>query len=316
VLESYYNQGKILPMFKFLKSKIKKIAQSLKRLSIGKKIKELFSKKTDESFFEELEKLFYESDLGVSLSCELTKKIKDILKKDPNIKINDILDILKEELLKQTIPYQEIEVKKPHVIMIVGVNGSGKTTSIAKIANYYHSQGKKVLLIAADTYRAAAVDQLEVWAEKIEVDIIKSLRGSDPSSVVFDGLTAAEARDADVVIIDTAGRLHTKTNLMQELEKIKRVANKVIENSPHETILVIDATTGQNGVDQARIFNSYTPISSIFLSKLDGTAKGGIVLSIQKELKVPIKWIGIGEKLEDIDTFDAKKFLDDLLSIE
>ncbi len=303
-------------MFKFFKSKIKKIALSLKRLSIGKKIKDLFSKKIDDKLFEDLEKLFYESDLGVSLSCELTQKIKEILKKDPDIKINNILNILKNELLKQTLQYQEVELKKPHVIMIVGVNGSGKTTSIAKIANYYQDQGKKVLLIAADTYRAAAVDQLEVWANKIGIDIIKSLRGSDPSSVVFDGLTAAKARDVDVVLIDTAGRLHTKTNLMQELEKIKRVANKIIENSPHETILVIDATTGQNGVDQARIFNSYTPISSIFLSKLDGTAKGGIVLSIQKELKVPIKWVGIGEKLQDIDNFDAEKFLDDLLSIE
>lgn len=303
-------------MFKFLKSKIKKIASSLKRLSIGKKIKELFSKKIDENLFEELEKLFYESDLGVTLSSELTEKIKLILKKDPNTKIEEILDVLKKDLLKETIKYQEVELKAPHVIMVVGVNGSGKTTSISKIANYYNSQGKSVLLVAADTYRAAAVDQLEVWANKIHVDIIKSLKGSDPSAVVFDGLTAAKARNIDIVIIDTAGRLHTKTNLMQELEKIKRVSNKVIENAPHETILVVDATTGQNGVDQARIFNSYTPISSIFLSKLDGTAKGGIVLSIQKELKVPIKWIGVGEKLDDIEDFDAEKFLDDLLSIE
>lgn len=303
-------------MFKFFKSKIKKIALSLKRLSIGKKIKELFSKKIDDNLFEELEKLFYESDLGVTLSCDLTQKIKDIIKKDPNIKINEILDILKKELIKETIQYQEVELKKPHVIMVVGVNGSGKTTSIAKIAKYYQDLGKTVLLIAADTYRAAAVDQLETWANRLGIDIIKSLRGSDPSSVVFDGLTAAKARGVDVVIIDTAGRLHTKTNLMQELEKIKRVANKVIENTPHETILIIDATTGQNGVDQARVFNSYTPISSIFLTKLDGTAKGGIVLAIQKELKVPIKWIGVGEKLEDIDNFDAEKFIDDLLSIE
>lgn len=303
-------------MFKFFKTKIKKIVLSLKRFSIGKKIKDLFSKKRDDTLFEELEKLFYESDLGVALSCELTDKIKDILKKDPNIKIDEILNILKKELLKDTLHCEEIELKKPHIIMIVGVNGSGKTTSIAKIAKSYKDQEKKVLLIAADTYRAAAVDQLELWAKKIDIPIIKSLRGADPSSVVFDGLNAAKARDIDIVIIDTAGRLHTKTNLMQELEKIKRVSNKVIENSPHETILVIDATTGQNGVDQAKIFNKYTPISSIFLSKLDGTAKGGIVLSIQKELKVPIKWIGIGEKLEDITYFDPEKFIDALLSLE
>jgi len=303
-------------MFKFFKSKLKKITLSLKRLSIGKKIKDLFSKNKDPIFFEELEKLFYESDLGVSLSCELTEKIKELLKKDPNIKINDVLNIIKKELLKKTLQYQEIELKKPHVIMIVGVNGSGKTTSIAKLAKYYQDLEKKVLLIAADTYRAAAVDQLEEWAKKIDVEIIKSLKGSDPSSVVFDGLSAAKARDIDIVIIDTAGRLHTKTNLMQELEKIKRVSNKVLGNTPHEIILVVDATTGQNGVDQAKIFNNYTPISSIFLTKLDGTAKGGIVLSIQKELKVPIKWIGTGEKFQDLTKFDAKKFLDDLLSME
>jgi fused signal recognition particle receptor len=303
-------------MFKFFKSKIKKITLSLKRLSIGKKLKELFSKKIDTNLFEELEKLFYESDLGVKLSCQLTDKIKDILRKNPNIQTNEILEIIKKELLKEIIFYQEKGLKKLHVIMIVGVNGSGKTTSIAKIAKYYQDQEKKVLLIAADTYRAAAIEQLEIWAKKLNIDIIKSTRGSDPSSVVFDGLCAAKARDIDIVIIDTAGRLHTNINLMQELEKIKRVSNKIIENAPHETILIVDATTGQNGIDQAKIFNNYTPISSIFLTKLDGSAKGGIVLSIQKELKVPIKWIGIGEKLEDISSFDPEKFIDDLLSTE
>lgn len=270
----------------------------------------------DENLYEKLEKLFYESDLGVTISIDLTNKIKEIVKNEPDIKSDKILEKIKKELLKETHPYVEKEKTKPHVIMIVGVNGAGKTTSIAKVAKYYHDQDKKVLLIAADTYRAAAADQLELWAKKIGVEIVKSKHGSDPSSVVFDGLKASLARDVDVVIIDTAGRLHTKTNLMQELEKIKRVSNKVIENSPHETLLVIDATTGQNGIDQAKIFNSYTPISSIFLSKLDGTAKGGIVLSIQKEIKVPIKWIGIGEKLDDIAFFDAEKFVDDLLSID
>jgi len=303
-------------MFKFFKSKIKKVASSLARLSIGKKIRDIFSKKIDDNLFEELEKLFYESDLGVNISCELTSKLKDILRQNPDIKTDEILQIIKQELLKETINYEHPPIQKPHVIMIVGVNGSGKTTSIAKVAKHYHDENKKVLLIAADTYRAAAVDQLELWAKKIGVDVVKSKQGSDPSSVVFDGLAAAKARDVDVVIIDTAGRLHTKTNLMQELEKIKRVSNKVIEGSPNETLLVVDATTGQNGVDQAKIFNSYTPISSIFLTKLDGSAKGGIVLSIQKELKVPIKWIGVGEKLEDITDFDATKFIDDLLGID
>lgn len=305
-----------LKMFKFFKSKIKKAIYSLKRISIGRKLRALFSNKMDKNLYEELEKLFYESDLGVTISVDLTSKLKELMKKEPDIKSDEILKIIKKELLKETYPFVEKEMKRPHVVMIVGVNGSGKTTSIAKIAKYYHDQNQKVLLIAADTYRAAAADQLEVWAKKIGVDIVKSTHGSDPSSVVFDGLSAAIARDVDIVIIDTAGRLHTKTNLMQELEKIKRVANKVIETAPHETLLVIDATTGQNGIDQAKIFNSYTPISSIFLSKLDGTAKGGIVLAIQKEIKVPIKWIGIGEKLEDIAFFNAEKFVDDLLSID
>ncbi|HEU64614.1 MAG: Signal recognition particle receptor FtsY [Candidatus Anoxychlamydiales bacterium] len=303
-------------MFKFFKSKLKKVAISLKKFSIGRKLKTLFSKKPDESLFEELEKLFYESDLGVKISLELTDKVRDILKKDPETSSDEILKVLKGELLNDIIEYKETEQKKPHVIMIVGVNGSGKTTSIAKVANFYERQGKKVLLIAADTYRAAAVDQLASWAEKANVDIVKSKQGSDPSSVVFDGLRAAINRDVDIVIIDTAGRLHTKTNLMQELEKIRRVSNKVIENSPHETLLVVDATSGQNGVDGAKIFNSYTPITSIFLTKLDGTAKGGIVISIQKEIKVPIQWIGLGESLDDITAFDAKEFIDDLLSTE
>ncbi|NGX48930.1 MAG: Signal recognition particle receptor FtsY [Candidatus Anoxychlamydiales bacterium] len=303
-------------MFKFFKSKLKKVAISLKKFSIGRKLKALFSKKLDASLFEELEKLFYESDLGVKIALELTDKVREILKKDPDTSSDEILKILKAELLNDIIEYEEVEKKKPHVIMIVGVNGSGKTTSIAKIAKHYKDEGKKVLLIAADTYRAAAVDQLASWAEKTDVDIVKSKQGSDPSSVVFDGLTAALNRDVDIVIIDTAGRLHTKTGLMQELEKLKRVSNKVIENSPHETLLVVDATSGQNGVDGAKIFNSYTPISSIFLTKLDGTAKGGIVLSIQKEIKVPIQWIGLGEKLGDITAFNAKEFVDDLLSTE
>ena len=303
-------------MFKFFKSKLKKVAISLKKFSIGRKLKSLFSKKIDESLFEELEKLFYESDLGVKISVELTDKVRDLLKKDPDISSDEILKTLKAELLTDIIEYKEIEKKKPHVIMIIGVNGSGKTTSIAKIAKHYKDEGRKVLLIAADTYRAAAVDQLASWAEKAEVDIIKSKQGSDPSSVVFDGLTAALNRDVDIVIIDTAGRLHTKTGLMQELEKIKKVSNKVIETSPNETLLVVDATSGQNGVDGAKVFNSYTPISSIFLTKLDGTAKGGIVLSIQKEIKVPIQWIGLGESLDDITAFNAKEFVDDLLSTE
>jgi len=303
-------------MLKFFKSKLKKAALSLKKFSIGKKIKELFLKKTDINFFEELERLFYEADLGVRLSLELTKKIKEMIQKHPKYKTEEIIKIIKDELISKIIQPQVIKKQKPHVIMIVGVNGSGKTTSIAKLAKFYQNQNKKVMLVAADTYRAAAIEQLTYWAEKIGCQIIKSAPKSDPSSVVFDALTAAKSREVDIVIIDTAGRLHTKTNLMQELEKIKRVTNKVIDNSLAETILVVDATTGQNAIDQAKIFNSYTPISSIFLTKLDGTAKGGIVLSIQNELKIPIKWVGVGEKLENLEIFDAEKFIEDLLALE
>ncbi len=302
-------------MFKFFKSKIKKIGSKLKKFSIGKKLKDLFSKKIDEDLFEELEKILYESDLGAKTSIELTEKIKEIFKKNPQIQTEEILTLIKQELKKEIIPIKIEKENNPQVIMIVGVNGSGKTTSLAKLVNHYKNFGKKVLIAAADTYRAAAVEQVDTWAKRLDVNIVKSQMKSDPSSVVYDALEAAKARKADVVIIDTAGRLHTKTDLMHELEKIKRVSNKVIEGSPHETILVLDATTGQNALDQAKIFNKFTPISAIFLTKLDGTAKGGIVISIQKELKIPIKWVGTGETIEDIDLFDPEKFLDDLLAI-
>jgi fused signal recognition particle receptor len=303
-------------MFKFFKSKFKKISDKIKKLSIGLKLKNLFSKKIDEDLFNELEKLFYESDLGARLSLELTDKIKKILKKNPEFKFEDIIEILKKDLLNEIVEYKEKDIKKPHVIMVVGVNGAGKTTTIAKLANYYKNQNKKVLLVAADTYRAAAVDQLDIWAKRLDIDIVKSNQGSDAASCVFDGLTKAKSKDIDIVIIDTAGRLHTKINLMQELEKISRISKKVIETAPDETILVIDATSGQNAIDQAKTFNSYTPISSIFLSKLDGTSKGGIVIAIQKDLQKPIQFIGIGEKIDDIEVFDPISFIDALLKVD
>ncbi|NGX56343.1 MAG: Signal recognition particle receptor FtsY [Candidatus Anoxychlamydiales bacterium] len=302
-------------MFNFFKSKFKKISEKLKKISIGNKLKNLFSKKIDEDLFFELEKLFYESDLGAKLSIELSEKIKEIIKKNPNFKFEDIIEIIKKDLLNEIVKEDEKTIKKPHVIMVVGVNGAGKTTSIAKLANYYKSQNKKVLIAAADTYRAAAVDQIDIWAKKLNIDIVKSTQGSDPAACVFDAITSATKKDIDIVIIDTAGRLHTKIDLMQELNKISRVSKKVISDAPHETILVLDATTGQNALDQAKIFNSYAPITSIFLTKLDGTAKGGIVISIQKELKIPIKFVGIGEKADDIEIFDPTAFIETLLSI-
>lgn len=302
-------------MFSFFKRK-----KGKKRFlfSIGKKIKDLFSRKRDVFPYEDLEKLFYEADLGVDIAINLTKQIEDLYKKNKDISLNEIISYVEQDILKNIketyVPPPE-PTEKCHVIMIVGANGSGKTTNLAKLANYYKNKNKKVLIIAADTFRAAAVEQLTSWAEKTKIDIIKSQPNSDPSSVVFDGLQAAKARGIDVVLIDTAGRLHTKTNLMGELEKIKKVCKKHIETAPHETLLVLDATIGQNALDQAKIFNQYTPISGIILSKLDGTAKGGIIVSIQKNMNIPVQWVGTGESIEDIDIFNPEKFTKDLLSI-
>ncbi|HRW58083.1 MAG TPA: signal recognition particle-docking protein FtsY [Chlamydiales bacterium] len=300
-------------MFSFIKNKFKKITKSIfaPTFSIGGKIRSLFSKKIDEETYDELERILYEADLGVQTAtklCEIAQneKSSDVLK---------ILQKMKEYLLSIFTEPKEISYKKPHVIMVVGVNGSGKTTTIAKLAKKFQKEGKKVLLGAGDTYRAAAVEQLAQWAEKLNIDIIKSLTGGDPSALAYDACQAAIKREADILILDTAGRIHTKTDLMHELKKIKTVCDKVIPDAPHETLLVLDATTGQNAVDQAQIFNEYTPLSGIALTKLDGSAKGGIIVAIQKLLKIPVLWVGIGEKEEDLIPFNPEDFVDALLSL-
>jgi fused signal recognition particle receptor len=221
---------------------------------------------------------------------------------------------LKAEMLS-LVDLAKVEKRsaKPHVIMVVGVNGVGKTTTIGKLAARYSSEGKKVLLSAADTFRAAAADQLDIWAKRANADIVRHKDNSDPAAVAFDSVEAAMARNMDVVIIDTAGRLHTKVNLMEELKKIKRSIGKKIPQAPHETLLVVDATTGQNAVSQAKLFNADTAITGIVLTKLDGTAKGGIVLAICDLLKVPIRYIGVGEGIEDLQEFDARLFVEALL---
>jgi fused signal recognition particle receptor len=201
---------------------------------------------------------------------------------------------------------------EPMVILIVGVNGNGKTTSVAKLAKFFQNNDKKVLIAAADTFRAAAIEQLEIWAKRLDIEIVKGNPGSDPASVAFDALTAGKARKSDIVIIDTAGRLHTKTNLMQELEKIRRTCKKVNPSSPHETLLVLDATTGQNAIDQAKTFNKFTPITGLILTKLDGSAKGGIVISIYRQLGIPVKFIGVGEGLDDLEPFQPESFVNAL----
>ncbi len=280
---------------------------------LSKKIRALFSKTPDDSAFEHLEQIFYEADLGPSTATDLVDKIRSLYKKNPEINTDQILSFVKQELL-QEFPSQKPQIQGyPHVILLVGVNGSGKTTTLAKLASYYAAQKKKVLVAAGDTFRAAAVEQLQTWANRVGVDLIKSQPNSDPSGVVFDALAAAIARGVDIVLIDTAGRLQTKTDLMHELAKVRRVCQKQIPTAPHETLLVIDATVGQNALDQAKTFHQFTPISGIVLTKLDGSAKGGIAVAIQKQLNIPIRWIGTGEAEEDLAPFDAESYVDALL---
>lgn len=305
-------------VFNYLKSGFAKVKSALSktRSILGAKITSLFSGKIDEDTLDELEQILYEADLGVKTASELTKKVRDAYSKKPEMKSEEIISFLKAEILKDlNLQSNELKSNSPLVILIVGVNGNGKTTSVAKLSAKFKSEGKKVLVAAADTFRAGAIHQLEIWAERINMDIVKGMPKSDPSSVVFDAVNAGLSRQSDVIIIDTAGRLHTKIDLMQELEKIKRSCKKLIPDSPHETLLVLDATTGQNAIEQAKIFNQYTPISGIILTKLDGTAKGGIVLSIQKQLGIPVKFIGVGEGMDDLEHFDSETFVNALFDV-
>lgn len=306
-------------IFKFIQSGYQKLKSALHktRSLLTEKILNLFSKPLDENTLEQLEQLLYESDLGVQASLDLTNKIRIFHKEHPKagpeemlIEIRrQIIDLLDQQSPELTsIPKEE----GPCIIMIVGVNGNGKTTSVAKLAKRFTDKGMKVILAAADTFRAAATEQLELWSQQLNVEIVKGSAKSDPAAIAFDAVTAGKSRSADVVIIDTAGRLHTKTDLMQELEKIRRSCRKVNPKAPHETLLVLDATTGQNAIDQAKVFNKYTPITGIILTKLDGTAKGGIVLSIQQALGIPVKFIGLGESMEDLEPFNSESFVNAL----
>lgn len=283
---------------------------------LGQKLRALFSRNVDDSMFQELEQLFYEADLGASMASELVDKLRSHARKHPDP--GTFLAAVKEELMKE-FP-KSIEEKahtaSPHVILIVGVNGSGKTTSLAKLAHYFRSEGKSVLIAAGDTFRAAAIEQLETWGQRVGVPVIKSKPNGDPSAVAFDAIASAKAKSIDIVLIDTAGRLQTKTDLMQELAKVRRICQKQIPDAPHETLLVLDATIGQNALDAARVFHQFTPITGIVLAKLDGSAKGGIAVAIQKELKIPIRWVGLGEKESDLAPFDAEHYIDALLGLK
>lgn len=281
---------------------------------LGDKIRALFSRDVDEASYAHLEQLLYEADLGPSIAANLVDKLRNYLRKKPEIET--ILPFLKEELKKYFSPVLKVPLHSPHVILIVGVNGSGKTTSVAKLADYYKKMGKKVLIAAADTFRAAATEQLETWAKRLGIDLVKSQSGSDPAAVTFDALAAAKARNVDIVLIDTAGRLQNKTDLMQELAKVCRVCQKQIPEAPHETLVVLDGTVGQNALDQAKTFREFTKVSGIILTKLDGTAKGGVAVPIQKELGIPILYVGLGETEEDFIPFDVDSYLNALLDIK
>ena len=269
--------------------------------------------KVDEDLLDELEELLIMSDLGVAVTETIIDELRDRIK-DGRLKEKDqVIDTLKEILGDMIGEHQPLKLDTtPSVILVIGVNGAGKTTSIGKISKRLRLSGKKVVVAAADTFRAAAIDQLEVWCQRAKVDIVKQQEGSDPAAVVFDAISYAKKKEADVLIIDTAGRLHNKQNLMNELAKINRVIDRELPGACRENLLVLDATTGQNAVIQAKEFSKAAAITGITLNKLDGTAKGGIVISIKQELGIPVKFIGVGEKIDDMQEFDAKQFIDAL----
>ena len=279
------------------------------------KVHDLFisMRKVDEDLLEELEEILITSDVGVETTEKIIAKLRRRIQENKITESEDAYNALKDVIAEMIDDGQPLDLStKPAVVLVIGVNGVGKTTSIAKIAHYLKGQGKKVMFAAADTFRAAAIDQLGIWADRIGVDMIKHEEGSDPASVVFDAAAAAKARGADVLIIDTAGRLHNKKNLMDELSKINRVVDRELPGAARETLLVLDATTGQNAVIQAKEFSNTANITGLVLTKLDGTAKGGIVISVKDELGIPVKFIGVGEKADDMQPFVAADFINAL----
>lgn len=292
-----------------------RLIKSRKNLSEG--LSGIFSrfKVPDPVLWEEMEELLISGDVGVETSLDVVAKLRELSSKEHLIEedliVGRLKEILKQEMIERSplnIPEREVGV-----ILVVGVNGTGKTTSIAKLANFLKRGGREVLIAAADTYRAAAIEQLDEWGGRIGIPVIKQQRGSDPAAVVYDSIGYARSKAKNVVIVDTAGRLHTQVNLMEELKKIKRVISRQIEEAPQETLIVIDATTGQNGISQATLFDEALGLTGIFLSKLDGTAKGGIVIAIERQLGIPVKLIGTGESIEDIEIFDPGSFVEALV---
>ena len=297
-----------------------KEAVSRTRENLAERIEEAvaFSKEIDRSTLDDLEATLIGADLGTTTTHEVLEKLRDKADRKQIKNVDELKRLLKDELLIILNKGNAEPVKRvdgtPEVILVVGVNGTGKTTTIGKLAQAFRSEGRTVLMCAADTFRAAAIDQLEVWGQRTGTEVIKTKAGGDPAAVLFDALQAASARKTDYVIVDTAGRLHTKANLMSELEKMRRTAQRIIPGAPHETLLVMDATTGQNGLQQARLFTQAAGVTGIVLTKLDGTAKGGVVVAITRELGVPVRYVGVGEKAGDLLPFDPKEFVDSLFA--
>lgn len=304
----------------FSKDKKEKLDQGLEKTKenvFGKLSRAVAGKSViDELVLDDIEEALISSDIGVETTLKIIEKLEERVSRDKYLNSTELNNFLKQEissLMQDT--YDELpEVDGPYVIMVVGVNGVGKTTTIGKLAHQFKKAGKKVVLGASDTFRAAAVDQLVIWSERVGVDIVKQDMGSDPASVAFDTLQSAKANNADVVIIDTAGRLHNNVNLMRELGKIRNVMQKVIPNTPHDVMLVLDASTGQNAIEQATQFTAATEVNSIALTKLDGTAKGGVVIGISDQFQIPVRYIGVGEGMEDLQQFNKTEFVDSLFN--
>ena len=312
---SFLSKDKKESLDKGLEKTKERFFSKLSRAIVGKST-------VDDEVLDSLEEVLVTSDVGVETTLKIIERINNRVAKDKYLGTKELQNILREEIIDLLVKSDAEDLKpftlpdnvqKPYVIMVVGVNGVGKTTTIGKLAHHFKQNGYEVLLGAADTFRAAAIDQLKIWAERVGVGIISQSMGSDPASVAFDTLKSAVAKNADVVIIDTAGRLHNRINLMNELTKIKSVMKKVVPDAPHEILLVLDGSTGQNAIEQAKQFSAATDINALAITKLDGTAKGGVVIGISEQFKIPVKYIGIGEKMEDLQAFNRSEFVNSIL---
>ena len=314
-LKSIFSPEKKEQLDKGLSASKKSFFSKLGKVIAGKS-------KIDGNILDELEEVLIRSDVGVATTLKIIEALETRVAKDKYLGTSELGQILSEEVTTLLNKHQKEEVKgfdsalpnQPQVIMVVGVNGVGKTTTIGKLAHHYKAGGKKVIMGAADTFRAGAIDQLQIWADRVGVDIVKQQMGSDPASVAFDTLQSAVAQKSDLVIIDTAGRLHNKINLMNELGKVKKVMDKVVPNAPHEVLLVLDGSTGQNAFEQAKQFTAATQVTALAITKLDGTAKGGVVMGISDQFQIPVKYIGVGEGLEDLQLFNATAFVGSFFS--